>query len=129
MLLSIQQLYCLEGLAKARDAGLKTSCTVILGVGGKNRWRDHIESTAELVNAAAPDYCSTLQLILDETTEEDFFSSFGEPFEFQDDAGILAEQELFVSRLDPPSPVIFRFSAAYNASDRATKRTDAAMRG
>jgi len=105
----------IEGLSKARQAGLKTSCTVILGVGGKRRWIDHIESTAEVVNSAAPNYVSTLQLMLDETTYEDFMTSFGEPFEFQDDDGILAEQELFVSRLAPASPVIFRSNHASNA--------------
>jgi len=105
----------IEGLKKAREAGIKTSCTVILGVGGRKRWRDHIESTAQVVNAAAPNYVSTLQLMLDETSLEDFLGSFGEPFEFQDDDGILAEQELFVSLLDPGSPVIFRSNHASNA--------------
>jgi hypothetical protein len=105
----------IEGLTKAREAGIKTSCTVILGVGGKKRWQDHIESTAAVVNAAAPIFVSTLQLTLDETTLDDFLTSFGEPFEFQDDKGVLAEQELFVSLLDPVSPVIFRSNHASNA--------------
>ena len=105
----------IEGLAKARQAGLKTSCTVILGVGGKNRWRDHIESTADLVSTAAPEYVSTLQLTLDGTTMEDYLTTFGEPFAFQDDEGILDEQELFVSRIAPASPIIFRSNHASNA--------------
>jgi radical SAM superfamily enzyme YgiQ (UPF0313 family) len=105
----------IEGLTKAREAGIKTSCTVILGLGGKKRWRDHIEATAALANAAAPNFVSTLQLMLDETTLEDFLTHFGEPFEFQDDAGILAELELFVSLLAPESPVIFRSNHASNA--------------
>ncbi len=105
----------IEGLIKAREAGIKTSCTVILGVGGRNRWREHIEATADLVNAVGPNYVSTLQLTLDETTREDFLTSFGEVFVFQDDDGILAEQELFVSRLSPPTPVIFRSNHASNA--------------
>lgn len=105
----------IEGLGKACEAGLKTSCTVILGVGGKTHWREHIESTADLVSAAAPNFCSTLQLMLDETTMEDFLTSFGEPFAFQDDAGILDEQELFVARLAPGRPVIFRSNHASNA--------------
>jgi hypothetical protein len=105
----------IEGLTKAREAGIKTSCTVILGVGGKKRWQDHIESTAAVVNAAAPIFVSTLQLTLDETTLDDFLTSFGEPFEFQDDDGVLTEQELFVSLLDPVSPVIFRSNHASNA--------------
>lgn len=104
-----------EGLSKAREAGIKTSCMVILGVGGRKRWRDHIESTATLVNAASPNFVSTLQLMLDETTLDDFLASFGEPFEFQDDNGILAEQELFVSSLEPPSPIIFRSNHGSNA--------------
>ena len=104
-----------EGLSRAREAGIKTSCTVILGVGGRKRWRDHIESTAALVNAASPNFVSTLQLMLDETTLDDFLTKFGEPFEFQDDNGILAEQELFVSLLGPPSPIIFRSNHASNA--------------
>lgn len=105
----------IEGLNKAREAGIKTSCTVILGAGGTNRWREHIEATAALVNATAPNFVSTLQLTLDETTREDFLASFGEPFAFQDDDGILAEQELFVSLLLPRSPVIFRSNHASNA--------------
>ncbi len=105
----------IEGLKKAREAGIKTSCTVILGVGGKKRWRDHIESTANLVNAAAPNYVSTLQLMLDDTTLDDFLTGFGEAFEFQDDDGMLAEQELFVSLIAPDSPVIFRSNHASNA--------------
>ena len=104
-----------EGLSRAREAGIKTSCTVILGVGGRKRWRDHIELTAALVNAASPNFVSTLQLMLDETTLDDFLTSFDEPFEFQDDNGILAEQELFVSSLEPPSPIIFRSNHASNA--------------
>jgi radical SAM superfamily enzyme YgiQ (UPF0313 family) len=105
----------IEGLAKARAAGIKTSCTVILGLGGRKRWEDHIDRTAELLNRAAPDYVSTLQLMLDETTFEDFMESFGEPFEFQDEDGILQEQERLVSRLAPASPVIFRSNHASNA--------------
>jgi len=105
----------IDGLNKAREAGIKTSCTVILGAGGMNRWREHIEATAELVNAVAPNFVSTLQLTLDETARKDFLANFGEPFVFQNDEGILAEQELFVSLLLPRSPVIFRSNHASNA--------------
>jgi radical SAM superfamily enzyme YgiQ (UPF0313 family) len=105
----------IEGLAKARAAGIRTSCTVILGLGGRKRWEDHIDRTAELLSRAAPEYVSTLQLMLDETTHEDFRTGFGEPFEFQDEDGILREQERLVARLAPSSPVIFRSNHASNA--------------
>jgi len=104
-----------EGLARVQKAGIKSSCTVILGLGGKNRWRDHIEATAELVNRVAPTYLSTLQLMLDEASHQDFLENFGEPFVFQDDAGILIELEELVSRLNPERPVIFRSNHASNA--------------
>lgn len=105
----------IEGLTKAKEAGVKTSCTVILGLGGKHRWREHIDRTADLLNAVAPKYVSTLQLMLDRTTVTDFLERFGEPFEFQDDEGALKEQERLVSRLNPASPIIFRSNHASNA--------------
>jgi hypothetical protein len=104
-----------EGLGKARDAGLKVSATVILGLGGRAYWREHIDDTAALVNQVAPTYLSTLQLGLDPTIEAEFHQRFGEPFEPQDDAGMLVEQQRLIERLDPPTPVIFRSNHASNA--------------
>lgn len=105
----------IDGLTKAKDAGLKVSAMVILGLGGRARWREHIDATAELVNRVAPSYLSTLQLGLEPDVRDEFFRKFGEPFAFQDDAAILAEQERLIDRLDPPSPVIFRSNHASNA--------------
>jgi len=104
-----------EGLAKAREAGLKVSATVILGLGGAQRWRDHIDGTAALINETAPTYLSTLQLGLDGMIEAEFLARFGEPFEPQDDAGMLTEQVSLIPQLDPPRPVIFRSNHASNA--------------
>lgn len=105
----------IQGLGKARDAGLKVSATVILGLGGRAYWREHIDGTAALVNEAAPTYLSTLQLGLDPMIEAEFHKRFGEPFEPQDDAGMLIEQQRLIEQLDPPSPVIFRSNHASNA--------------
>lgn len=105
----------IEGLGKAQAAGMKVSATVILGLGGTHRWREHIDETAALVNRVAPAYLSTLQLGLEPIVRDEFFAKYGEPFEFQDDAGILQEQERLVGRLDPPAPVIFRSNHASNA--------------
>lgn len=105
----------IEGLGKAREAGMKTSCTVILGLGGRKRWEDHVDRTADLLNRTAPEFVSTLQLMLDESTHGEFMELFGEPFEFQDDNGILEEQERLISLMAPPSPIIFRSNHASNA--------------
>jgi hypothetical protein len=102
-------------LARARQAGLKVSATVILGLGGRRHWQEHMEATAAMVNRAPPTYLSTLQLGLDSEVAPRFFERFGGGFEWQDDAGILAELRLLVERLAPSAPVIFRSNHASNA--------------
>lgn len=107
-----------KALAKAREAKIKVSATVILGLGGRNLWRDHIEATADLINKTAPTFLSTLQLGLEEAQEERFMQRFerrGGAFEWQDDQGTLEELRHLVSRLDPVRPVIFRSNHASNA--------------
>lgn len=106
-----------SALARASDAGIKVSATVILGLGGKTHWRDHIEQTAALLNRQPPQYLSTLQLALDSGVEADFYAAFakgGDAFEWQDDAGVLDEQELLLQSLDPQKSVIFRSNHASN---------------
>ncbi len=105
----------ITGLGKARDAGLKISAMVILGLGGRNHWREHIDGTAAGVNETAPTYLSTLQLGLDPIIKDEFLQRFGEPFEPQDAAGMLVEQQHLVAQLDPRTPVIFRSNHASNS--------------
>ena len=103
-----------RALGRAREAGLKVSATVILGLGGRSGWEAHIAGTAELVNRAPPTYLSTLQLDLEPAVYARFMAAQAPGFEFQDDNGILAEQERLLSLLDPPRPVIFRSNHASN---------------
>jgi hypothetical protein len=102
-------------LTHAREGGLKVSATVILGLGGKVHWREHMEATAALVNRAPPTYLSTLQLGLEDEVAPRFLERFGPDFHWQDDAGVLAELRLLVELLAPPHPVIFRSNHASNA--------------
>jgi hypothetical protein len=101
-------------LERANEAGLKVSATVILGLGGRDRWREHIDGTADLVNRAPPTYLSTLQLRVDEARRDRFLEKFGEPFVHQDDRAILVEQERLIAAIDPPRPIIFRSNHASN---------------
>lgn len=106
-----------SALKKADDAGIKVSATVILGLGGKTLWREHIEQTAALINRQPPTYLSTLQLGLDADLEPRFMDAFakqGGDFVWQDDAGVLDELALLLERLKPPRPVIFRSNHASN---------------
>ena len=105
----------IEALQKARDCGLKISATVILGLGGKKHWEDHIDGTVELLSQAPVTYLSTLQLYLEEIAYDEFMTKFGEPFEPQDDMGVLKELERLLQNIQPPAPVIFRSNHASNA--------------
>lgn len=104
-------------LETAQEAGLEVSATVILGLGGRRLWAEHVEATAALLNRVPPAFLSTLQLRLDDIAVDDFlerFARFGEPFEWQDDDGILAEQERLLGLLEPARPVVFRSNHASN---------------
>lgn len=104
-----------EALDKARDAGIKISATVILGLGGRRYWQAHIDETAELINQHPPSFLSTLQLQFRiPGVEERYREAFGEPFECQDDEGVLAEIRRLVEKLDPIHPIVFRSNHASN---------------
>lgn len=105
----------IAGLEKAREAGMKVSATVVLGLGGRGLWRQHVDGTAELVNRAPLSYLSTLQLGLEAGVVRGFLDGFEGSFVPQDDAGMLAEQRRLIAALDPPGPVIFRSNHASNA--------------
>jgi len=107
-----------KALGKARAADIKVSATVILGLGGRTLWREHIDGTVALINKAAPTYLSTLLLGLEEAQEARFqqrFVRLGGGFEWQDEAATLQELKQLVGGLDPVRPVIFRSNHASNA--------------
>lgn len=128
-----------DALIKAREAGLKISATVILGLGGQKYWEDHIDGTVELLSQAPVTYLSTLQLYLEEIAYDEFMTKFGEPFEAQNDMAILKELERLLQNIKPPAPVIFRSNHASNAlalagnlpkdQDRLVKQVQGAMAG
>ncbi len=69
----------IEGLLKAREADIKVSATVVLGLGGKRLWRSHIDGTVELLHRAPVTYLSTLQLYLDPALATDYAAAFAPP--------------------------------------------------
>lgn len=103
---------------KARDAGIKVSATVILGLSGENDWERHIRGTAEVLSACAPTYVSTLQLHLEEERIDDFINRFQRVdrgvFLPRSDQGMLEELELLIDRLHPQRPIIFRSNHVSN---------------
>ncbi|WP_417333101.1 radical SAM protein [Halarcobacter sp.] len=108
-----------EGLNKATKANMKISATLILGLGGKNLSKQHIEDSAKLINKCEHiNYLSTLQLGLTSTKEDNFFKRFekkNSEFVFCDDKDMLEEQRKLISLINPKKPIVFRSNHASNA--------------
>ncbi len=55
----------LEACLRVKGAGLQLSTTIVLGLGGRSRWREHATSTAALLNKIRPDELRLHTLMLD----------------------------------------------------------------
>lgn len=75
---------------KVRDAGIKLSVTVLLGIAGKERSLDHARATGELLSAMDPNYVGALTVMLIPGTplHEDFMNG---KLELPDERGVLLE--------------------------------------
>lgn len=60
----------INSLDKVFEAKIKSSVTVILGIGGKKYSQEHIDETIKLINKLNITYLSTLQLMLENNREE-----------------------------------------------------------
>ncbi|MCP4393824.1 MAG: radical SAM protein [Alphaproteobacteria bacterium] len=105
----------IEVINKTMDAGIRISGTMILGLGGKEHWKEHINKTAELINAAPPTFLSTLHLRLYEFNVKKYYEHFDNKFEHQDDIGEMTELLRLIEQLNPKKPIIFRSNHASNA--------------
>jgi len=100
---------------KAKDAGYVLSCMVILGLGGKTFTKEHIQGTAEVINASAPHYVAALTLYLENGIKNEFLTKFQEPFIPLNDSEALDELESLVSKIDTKDQIIFRANHGSNA--------------
>lgn len=101
-----------EGCAKATEAGIKLSVTVILGLGGKRGSSAHARKTASLINRIAPRYLSALTLMLG-PHEQAYAASMGEDFEFNSPSDDIRELGEMISLLENDR-CIFRSNHASN---------------
>lgn len=58
-----------EGMAKAKTAGIEVLVSVIFGIGGKERSREHIVETTRLLNLMAPEQIAPMALAVQPGTE------------------------------------------------------------
>ncbi|MBT1444042.1 radical SAM protein [Shewanella sp. JM162201] len=102
----------LAALEKIRAAGMKSSVMILTGLGGKALSRQHAINSARLMNAAQPDYLSTLVVTLPlgkARMDEGFDGNFELPSQPQ----LLEEMHLLLSHLELEQ-TIFRSDHASN---------------
>lgn len=97
---------------KVKEAGMILSMTLISGLGGKKRWREHALNSARVVSAIKPEYIGFLTLMVEYGTELYEQHQRGE-FTLLDPQEVLDETELFIRNVDAEG-TMFRANHASN---------------
>lgn len=106
----------IEAGKKVKEAGISVSEYVILGMGGKDRWQQHVEGTARVLNAIDPDFIRVRTLMvlpgtpLQERVEQGQFK-LASPDE------ILREERLLLELLEVKSEFVSDHVSNYLALD------------
>ncbi|NKF51232.1 radical SAM protein [Shewanella sp. WXL01] len=102
----------LAALDKIKQAGMKSSVMILMGLGGTELSKQHAIASAQLMNAAQPEYLSTLVVTLPLGTVKMDAAYDGE-FTLPDQRGLLEEMQLLLSHLELDK-TIFRSDHASN---------------
>lgn len=102
----------IEAGQKIKAAGMILSMTLISGLGGKKRWREHALNSARVVSAIKPEYIGFLTLMIEPDTELYHQHNRGE-FTLLDPQEVLDETELFIRNVDAEG-TMFRANHASN---------------
>ncbi len=102
----------IKACKRLMDAGITLSVTIILGLGGRERWREHAEGTANVLNEIDPPFIGALTLMLVPGTQLYREAEEG-LFQPQTVQGVLKEMEVLVKELEL-SDCIFRSNHASN---------------
>lgn len=87
---------CREMGRRVKEAGIKLSVTVLLGIGGREKSLQHARATGELLSAMDPDYVGALTVMLMPGTPlyEDYVNG---KFELLDEPGLLRELRAMIA--------------------------------
>jgi len=102
----------LAALRKIKAAGAKSSVMILNGMGGRRYSKQHAVSSARLMNAAQPEYLSTL-VISFPMGEARYRTGFGGEFEPLDQMGLFREVKMLLENLELENTV-FRSDHASN---------------
>jgi radical SAM superfamily enzyme YgiQ (UPF0313 family) len=103
-----------DSVVKANRAGIQTSVTVILGLGGRRLWRQHAVETGKAAGRMNPTFFSALTLMVVPNSPLAAMVKKGEFELVTDPAEILRELHLMIRNIDGPGPIVFRTNHASN---------------
>ncbi|MBN1626938.1 MAG: B12-binding domain-containing radical SAM protein [Deltaproteobacteria bacterium] len=104
----------IESVVKANRAGIQTSVTVILGLGGKRLSHQHAVNTGKAATLMNPSFFAALTLMVVPGTVLEDMIKRGEFELITDPLDILKEVELMIDNIEAPGPVVFRTNHASN---------------
>ncbi|WP_439133937.1 radical SAM protein [Pseudomaricurvus sp.] len=102
----------LQALDKIKAAGMKSSVMILNGLGGVDLSEQHAVNSARLMNAAQPDYLSTL-VVSFPTGDDRYQQNFEGQFEPLSQTGLFSEMKTLLSTLELEK-TIFRSDHASN---------------
>ncbi|WP_299808743.1 radical SAM protein [uncultured Shewanella sp.] len=102
----------LAALQKIKAAGIKASVMILNGLGGVKLSKQHAENSAKLMNAAQPEYLSTLVVTLPLGTAR-MDAAFDGHFQLPDQAQLFEEMHILLSKL-ALEKTVFRSDHASN---------------
>jgi radical SAM superfamily enzyme YgiQ (UPF0313 family) len=103
-----------EAVVKANRAGIRTSVTVITGLGGRSLSRQHAIATAQAVSAMNPTYLAALTLMVVQGSPVERMIKQGDFEPLSGTREILQELALMIECIDAPGPIVFRCNHASN---------------
>lgn len=104
----------IASVVKANKAGIQTSITVIIGLGGRKWSTEHAIQTGRAATAMNPTFFSALTLMVVPNSPVDAMIKRGEFELVTDPVEVLMELDLMIRNIDAPGPVVFRTNHASN---------------
>lgn len=103
----------IEAVRKAQAAGIKMSVIGLLGLGGRDLWREHAEATGTVVSQMDPRFFSLLTLMMVPGTE--LYGEWAEGrFELPQSLDLLREMRCIIENMRGLTGCIFRTNHASN---------------
>jgi len=99
---------------KVNAAGIRTSVTSIIGLGGRGLYRQHAVNTGKAVSQMNPTFFASLTLMVVPGTPMEEMIKKGEFEMVSDPLEVIKELELMIQNIDVPGPVEFRTNHASN---------------